>query len=93
MTGSDYHMDTEQGLITLNDSTMTDIYEQSNAIKITAVAGQPNIGIIKGSIKLAMLLMIGHWHENREETISGTIIKEIPMGVKSLLDSSRVVLV
>jgi hypothetical protein len=32
-----------------------------------------------------MLLLIGHWHENREDSIAGTIISSIPMGVKSLL--------
>jgi uncharacterized phiE125 gp8 family phage protein len=85
LSGSDYHMDTEQGLITLNASVMTDIYTQSNAIKITAVTGQANIGNIKGDIKLAMLLLIGHWHENREDSIAGTMISSIPMGVKSLL--------
>lgn len=89
LTGSDYHMDTEQGLITLNDSTMTDIYEQKNAIKITAVAGQPNIGIIKGDIKLAMLLLIAHWEKNKEDTISGAIISNIPMGVSDLLAPYR----
>ncbi len=89
LSGSDYHMDTEQGLITLNDSTMTDLYAQSNAIKITAVAGQPNIGIIKGDIKLAMLLLIGHWFENREESIVGTIVAKIPMGAKDLLAPYR----
>lgn len=90
LTGSDYHMDTEQGLITLNDSTMTDIVEQSNAIKITAVVGQPNIGIIKGDIKLAMLLMIGHWFENREDSIIGPNITSIPMGAKHLLSPYKV---
>jgi len=84
LTGSDYHMDTEQGLITLNDSVMTDLYAQSNAIKITAVTGQANIGIVKGDIKLAMLLMIGHWHENRENT-SVVQLNEIPLGAKDLL--------
>ncbi len=90
LTGSDYHLDSKQGLITLNDSTMTDIYVQSNAVKITAVVGEANIGDIKGSIKLAMLLLIGHWHENREDSISGTIIAPIPMGVDSLLAPYKV---
>ena len=90
LSGSDYHMDTEQGLITINDSTMTDLYAQSNAIKITAVVGQPNIGIIKGDIKLAMLLMIGHWFENREETIVGTTAAQIPTGARDLLAPYKV---
>ena len=85
LSGSNYHMDTEQVLITLNDSTMTDIIAQSNAVKITAVVGEANVGDIRGDIKLAMLLLIGHWDRNREDTIAGTIIASIPMGVKDLL--------
>jgi uncharacterized phiE125 gp8 family phage protein len=89
LTGTDYHLNTDQGLITLADDAMDDLYEQSNAIKIIAVTGQPNIGAVKGDIKLAMLLLIGHWHENREATISGTIIKPIPFGVSDLLNPYR----
>jgi uncharacterized phiE125 gp8 family phage protein len=85
LTGSDYHLDSEQGLITLNDSTMTDIITQSNAIKITAVVGESNIGDIRGDIKLAMLLLIGHWDRNREDSIVGTIVASIPKGVDALL--------
>lgn len=89
LTGGDYHLNSDQGLITLNDSVMTDIIEQSNAVKITAVAGQSNVGKIKANIRLAMLLMISHWNENRENTVTGTIIAEIPMGAKDLLAFER----
>lgn len=89
LAGTDYHLDSEQGLITLNDSVMTDIYRQSNAIKITAVAGQTNVGIIRADIKLAMLLMIGHWHENRED-FSVVQLHKIPMGANDLLAPYKV---
>jgi uncharacterized phiE125 gp8 family phage protein len=89
LTGSDYHLNTDQGLITLADDAMDDLYEQSNAIKITARAGQPNIGAVPGNIKLAMLQLIGHWDRNREATISGTIMKPIPFGVNELLSPYR----
>ena len=89
LTSADYHLNTDQGLITFVDNVMGDLYEQSNAIKITASAGQPNIGAVKGDIKLAMLLLIGHWHENREATISGTTMKPIPFGVNELLGPYR----
>lgn len=88
LTGSGYHFNSGQGLITLADNAMSDLYAQSNAIKITAVAGEPNIGVVKGDIKLAMLLMIGHWHENRENS-SVVQLNEIPMGAKHLLAPYR----
>jgi uncharacterized phiE125 gp8 family phage protein len=88
LTGSDYHLDEHQGIITLNDNAMTDIYDQRNAIKITAVTGQEKVGSIKADIKLAMLLMIGHWHENRE-AVSVVQLNQIPMGAAALLGPYR----
>lgn len=88
LAGTDYHLDGEQGLITLNDSVMTDLYTQSNAVKITAVVGQANIGAIKGDIKLAMLLMISHWNENRENS-SVVQLNKIPTGSADLLATYR----
>ena len=87
-TTADYHFNAGQGLITLGDDALSDLYAQSNAIKITAVTGQPNIGLVKGDIKLAMLLMIGHWHENREDA-SVVQLYDIPNGSKNLLAPYR----
>ncbi|HHZ71199.1 MAG TPA: phage gp6-like head-tail connector protein [Methylococcaceae bacterium] len=41
------------------------------------------------SIKLAALLVIGHWYLNRESTDTLTI-KEVPMSFNALLESYRV---
>ena len=90
LTGSDYHMNTGQGLITLNNNVMSDLFSQSNAIKITARAGQPNIGAIPGNVKMAMKLMIGHWYNNREAVVIGTISAPLPIGVSDLLDPHRI---
>jgi len=38
----------------------------------------------------AMLLMIGDWYNNREETVVGSITSQIPMGVKALLSPYRI---
>ena len=89
LTESDYHLNTDQGLVTLADDVMDDLHEQSNAIKIIARVGQANIGAVKGNIKLGMLFLIAHWHENREATISGTTIKPIPFGVDTLIGTKK----
>ncbi len=86
---TDYHYSPHSGLIVLGDSAMDDLYEQPNAVKITASVGNENTGKIAAEIKLAMLLMIGHWYENRENTITGTVINEIPLGARDLLASCR----
>ena len=44
--------------------------------------------VINAGVKLAIMLAVGHWYENREETREGQL-SEIPMGFNSLLDDYR----
>lgn len=37
----------------------------------------------------AHLLLIGHWYENREQSITGTIIAPIPFGVREIVAEYR----
>lgn len=46
---------------------------------------------VPDEIKQAIKLMIGHLYENREDTITGTIIASIPLGLSMLIQSQRVV--
>ena len=40
---------------------------------------------VKQSWKQAILLLVGHWYANRENTSTWASLKEIPFGVKDLL--------
>jgi len=63
-----------------------------NAIKIRYIAGYGNPQDIPATLRAAMLLIIGHLYENREEnTIASGTIQTLPMGVKSLLNPHRLV--
>lgn len=55
-----------------------------NPIRVRYVAGYSESNPIPKSIKRAMLLLIGHWYENREATSRNTS-KEIEFAVKALL--------
>lgn len=62
-----------------------------NAVKVTYVAGYgAAASAVPAGIKDAILLYVGNNYENRENTISGTIIAEVPMSAKSKLDSFRI---
>jgi len=62
----------------------------TGAVRIRYIAGYSDFGvIIPKSIKQAMLLLIGHLYENREETISRTLEK-IPLGIQSLLANYKI---
>lgn len=52
-------------------------------IRIRYVAGWASAGLVPTSLTQAMLLLIGHWYENREAT--GRSTNEIARGVKALL--------
>jgi len=56
-----------------------------NAIKITYIAGWDSAAYMPVVIKQAMLLLIGHWYENREGILVGSISKSIEFGVHALL--------
>lgn len=57
-----------------------------NAVQVTFVAGYGGAVNVPKGIKSAMLLMIGSMYEYRSDTITGTIVAEVPLGAKRLLD-------
>jgi uncharacterized phiE125 gp8 family phage protein len=65
-------------------------YERPNAVTIRFVAGYGSTAAsVPSTIKRAMLLLIGHWYENRESSLIGTISKEVEFGVHSLLAANE----
>lgn len=58
-------------------------------MRVRYVSGYTSAAAVPQRIKQAMLLLIGHWYENREATQSGAL-KEIPLAVESLINLERV---
>lgn len=80
----------------------TDLHE-SAAVAVTYVAGYPTIPevpaddddpgtpaqvTVPNAIKVAIMLMVGHWYENREATGSGSLAT-MPMSTEMLLSPYR----
>ena len=63
----------------------------ANAIVIRFVAGWASLGELPLRIRQAMLLLIGHWYENREASISGAVSRPLEFAVDALLgiDSAK----
>lgn len=60
------------------------------AIRITYVAGYGAAGsAVPRQMRQAIKLLVGHWYENREATMSGAIAREVPMGLKALIYLNR----
>lgn len=61
----------------------------ANGIVIRFVAGYAGASDVPMRIKQAMLLLVGHWYENRENTTVGAVSRSIEFGVTSLLGIDR----
>jgi uncharacterized phiE125 gp8 family phage protein len=73
-----------------NQSWPTMSLREHNAICVTYVAGWTNPVDVPQSARQAMLLLIGHWYENRETVLVGAMSKSIEFGVQALLGANRV---
>lgn len=66
------------------------VYSRSDAIKVTYIAGYGDAASdVPASIKQAILLLVGHWYENRT-AVSEVSLKEVPMAVDALIGNERV---
>lgn len=89
MSASDYSVDTASNI----DASVGPAYgetwptprEQRNAVVVTYVAGYTLPASVPQAFRHAMRLLVGHWYENREATVVGTISKEIEFAVESLV--------
>jgi uncharacterized phiE125 gp8 family phage protein len=91
MSSADYFVDSksEPGRVCLGygKTWPTTSLRSFNGVCVTYVAGYA--GQVPGNIKQAMLLLIGHWYENRE-SVSQVDLKPVPMTVDTLLWQDRV---
>ncbi len=91
---ADYRVDAfaEPGRLTpAYDAAWPSTRRVNNAVWIDYTAGYGSRKQVPRAIKQAMLLLIGHWYENRESTLRGVTISAIPMGVDALLQPYRII--
>jgi len=58
-------------------------------VEITFVAGYGDAEAVPQRYKQAMLLLVGNWHENREQAVVGSAINQLPFAVETLLRTGR----
>lgn len=79
------HEDIESYPARLQIEELPDLYEYGyNKVIINFTAGLIDI---PKALTQAMLLMIGHWYENRQDVVTGTQVNEVPETSKFLMDS------
>lgn len=63
---------------------------QPNAVQVTFVAGYASAAAVPQTIKLAILMLVGHWYEHRESVTDESKLSETPQSVEFLLAGERV---
>lgn len=71
------------------DVTWPTVRAQKSAITVRFVAGHASEAV-PDPIRQAILLLIGHWYENREAVVIGATPSEVPLAVGSLIAPYRV---
>jgi uncharacterized phiE125 gp8 family phage protein len=61
----------------------------SDAVSISLIAGYSGVNAVPETINQAMRLLVGHWFENREAVVTGTISSSVQMTVESLCGIMR----
>jgi uncharacterized phiE125 gp8 family phage protein len=93
--GTDYVVDTssEPGRVVLapNATWPTDTLYPGGAVELEYPCGYGAAGTdVPGPIRQAMLLMIGHWYENRESVVVGQSTNIVPLSCDALLWPYRI---
>jgi uncharacterized phiE125 gp8 family phage protein len=61
-----------------------------DAVTLTWTAGYgPSPSDVPEPVRTAALLLIAHWHQNREAVVIGTIATEVPWGLRQLIAQLR----
>lgn len=69
--------------------TWPQIATRPDAVRVTFVAGYGDAAAVPQAIKHAILLLVGHWFENREAVQIGQAPMELPLAVDALVRPYR----
>jgi uncharacterized phiE125 gp8 family phage protein len=73
------------------DQSFPDLADRKMAVEVNYVVGEGGAGSdVSDLVKEAVLLMVGHWYQNREAVVIGRIATEIPMAAKMILDQYKI---
>lgn len=87
---ANYEVDnsTLEGTVTAVDA-WPEAADAPNAVKVTFTAGHGTASEVPFDIKAAILLLVGHWYENREAVVVGDAANTVPMTFDAIVGSIR----
>jgi uncharacterized phiE125 gp8 family phage protein len=71
-------------LMRVQSESWPGVYLREDAVQIEYVTGATSAAAIPQPLTQAVLLLVGHWYEQREAVLMGTISKETELAVSAL---------
>lgn len=73
----------------VDDYSTPSVYDDRlDAVQVTFVAGFGNAAAVPAALKVAIMLLVSHWNENREAVVAGGV-SELPFAVNALVSPFR----
>ena len=85
----DYYSEPGRAILRANESWPSTTLRAYNSIVVEYDAGWETAEDVPQHYKQAILLLVGHWYENREVVLVGTISRSIEFAVNALLGIDR----
>lgn len=83
-TNDDFVVDFQTGMIRfINPPTIGE--NDLNPVQVVATAGMPPTD----NVKQAVRMLVGHYYEQRNAVVVGSVVSTVPMGVDALLNTDR----
>ena len=89
LNASDWESDIYSNPARFRIKTLPQIYDRMNALQVNFTCGYANAASVPLPIKQAMLMLIGHYYENRQDVVTGTQVNKIDEASEHLLNPYR----
>lgn len=90
---SNYHTDivsTKGRVLTTSSTDWPDTQtDRPNAVEVAFTAGYADATTVADDIRQAILLLVSHLYENRQEVVTGVSVTALPMGYERLIARHR----
>ena len=72
------------------DQSFPNLSNRAMAVEVNYTVGDSAESSATELITQAVLLLVGHWYQNRESVVVGRTATEVPLGAKMLLDQYKI---
>lgn len=73
----------------VDDYSFPGSVRETRGVRVTFTAGYGAASAVPKAIKQAMLLLVGHWYENRSAVSIGNVASDLPFAVKAMIEPYR----